>query len=73
MDDTKITLSWPNQDVNATTLATTVKNAFENDRLMAEIDGQLFVIPVRNVKYFQVSPAPDKLPSTVLRVAKLVD
>lgn len=73
MDGSKIALRWPTQDIDPTTLAITVKKALESDRLMAEIDGELFVIPVRNIKYFQVTPAPERLPANVLRGAKVAD
>ena len=73
LDGSKIALRWPQQELDPTTLASIVRKALESDRLMAEIDGELFVIPVKNVKYFQVSPAPDRLPENVLRSAKVAD
>ena len=35
------------------------------NQLAIEIEGELFVIPMNNVKYLQVNPAPEKLPDTV--------
>jgi len=49
-----------------------VKRAIDADKLVLEVDGDLLVIPIRNVKYVQVSPAPAHLPGGVLRQARLV-
>jgi len=43
------------------------------EKLVLEVDGDLLVIPVRSIKYIQVSPAPAHLPAGVFRQAKLVD
>jgi hypothetical protein len=39
---------------------------------MAEVEGRLLIIPVRNVKYIEVSPAPPKLPKGVLLGAEIM-
>jgi hypothetical protein len=36
-----------------------------------EVNGDLLVIPVKSVKYIQVSPAPDHLPGGILRHAEI--
>ncbi len=73
MDKTKLTLRWPRQaGSDPIEIAATVKKALESDRIMAEVDGRLLIIPARNVKYIEVSPAPPKLPKGVLLGAEIM-
>ncbi|MCX5905508.1 MAG: hypothetical protein NTV89_19025 [Proteobacteria bacterium] len=73
MDKTKLTLRWPRQAGNdPIEIASTVKKALESDRIMAEVEGRLLIIPVRNVKYIEISPAPPKLPKGVLLGAEIM-
>jgi hypothetical protein len=70
-DGTKLTLRWPRQaGSDPAEIAGTVRKALESDRLMAEVEGRLLIIPVSNVKYIEVSPAPPKLPKGVLLGAR---
>jgi len=72
-DKTKITARFPKQGGDdAMTLASNVKKALEADTLALEVQGALIVIPMRNVKYIQVTPAPEALPQGVIRNARLV-
>jgi hypothetical protein len=74
MDGTKMNLRWPRQaGADSSTIATNIKNALDSDKMMVEVDNQLLVIPMRNVKYFQISPAPEKLPQGVLKGVQIVD
>ena len=73
MDGTKVSFRYPRQaGSDPATIATTVKRALDADRLLLEVDSDLLVIPIRNIKYLQVSPAPAHLPSGVLRQARLL-
>ncbi len=73
MDKTSISLKWPRQAGNdPIEIASTVKKALESERILAEVDGSLLIIPVRNIKYIKVSPAPPKLPKGVLLGAEIV-
>jgi hypothetical protein len=73
VDGSKIILKWPRQaGPDPSTVASKIKSALEADRIMAEVDGSLFVIPTRNIKYIQITPAPEKLPGNVLLGAKIV-
>ena len=73
MDKTKLTLRWPRQaGSDPFEIAATVKKALESDRIMAEVDGRLLIIPARNVKYIEISPAPSKLPKGVLLGAEIM-
>ena len=72
LDATKVTFRYPRQSgVDPATIATNVKRAIDADKLVLEVDGDLLVIPIKSVKYIQVSPAPPHLPAGVLRQARL--
>lgn len=74
MDGTKVSLKWPRQaGADPSTIAGRIKQALESDRIMAEIGGSLLVIPVRNIKYIQITPSPEKLPAGVLLGAEVSD
>ncbi len=74
MDGSKITLRYPKQaGTDPTTIAANVRKALEADRLLVEMDGNLLFIPLANVKYVEVRPAPDVLPPTVLRNARMFE
>ena len=73
MDGSKISLRWPRQaGTGAQIIAANVKKALEADRMIVEVDGALLVIPLRNVKYIQLTPSPKELPVGVLRGAQTV-
>lgn len=55
------------------TLASNVKKAIEANKFAIEADGALFIIPMGNVKYVLVSPAPESLPGGVIRNATIVE
>ncbi len=74
MDGSKMALRYPKQSGNdPATIAANVRKALEADRLLVEVDGNLLFIPLANVKYLQVSPAPDVLPPNALRNARVTD
>ena len=73
MDGTKIVFRYPRlegKDLNA--IASAVKKALDQEKIVVEADGSLIVIPVRNIKYIQVEPVPMALPSGVFRNAQIV-
>jgi hypothetical protein len=72
LDGTSASFRYPRQaGADPATIAATVKKAIESERLVLEVNGDLLVIPVRSVKYIQVSPAPDHLPGGILRHAEV--
>ena len=74
MDGSKLALRYPKQaGEDPSAIVANIRKALEADRLLAEVDGSLLFIPMANVKYIQVMPAPDVLPAPVLRNARLVD
>jgi hypothetical protein len=73
LDGTKVSFRYPRQSgTDASTIASTIKRAIDADKLVLEVQGDLLVIPIKAVKYVQVSPAPDHLPAGVLRKARLL-
>ncbi|MGE5198214.1 MAG: hypothetical protein ACM3H9_01145 [Rhodospirillaceae bacterium] len=73
MDGTKLVIRYPKQaGADPTTIAATVKRAIDADKIVVEVDGDLLIVPTRNVKYFHLTPAPDHLPSGVIRQGKLI-
>ena len=72
-DGTKLKLSFPKQGGrDAATLAANVKKAVDADRLVFEVEGSLYIVQARNLKYIQVSPAPEALPAGVIVGAQFV-
>jgi len=39
---------------------------------VGEIEGQLMVIPMRNVTYAVISPAPETLPAGIIRKGRII-
>jgi len=72
LDNSKLKINWPKQgSKDAQIFASQLKNALEADRFVAEVEGQLMVIPMRSVKYIVVSPAPKALPQGIIRNARI--
>ena len=72
-DGSKLSVSFPKQiEGDATALAAQIRKAIEADKLSLEIQGALFVVPMRNVKYVQITPAPEALPQGIIRGAMLL-
>ena len=73
LDGTKASFEYPRQSgTDQAAIVTNVRRAIESERLVLEVEGDLLVIPIRSVKYVQVSPCPAHLPSGVLRRARLI-
>ena len=66
-DGSKMSVTFPQQSDDISEIAGRVQKALDANQLAIEIDGELFVIPMSNVKYVQVNPAPENLPETVIR------
>jgi len=66
-DGSKLSMSFPQQTDDFSQIANRVQKALDANQLAIELDGELFVIPMNNIKYLQVNPAPEKLPDSVIR------
>ncbi len=72
-DGSKLKLSFPKQGGrDAATLAANVRKAIDADRLAFEVEGSLYIVQTRNLKYVQVSPAPEALPAGIIVGAQVV-
>ena len=71
-DGTKLDADFDAQTTDPAKAVQNIRKAMDADKFMIEIEGQLFLIPLNNVKYLRISPAPDKLPEGVIKGARLV-
>ncbi len=75
-DGTKITLGWAPQaqaGEDHLIIAMKVRKALEMDQLAVEVSGELILIPMENVKYGHIIPAPPELPQSVLKNAYIAE
>ena len=72
-DGSKLSVTFPKQIEDFNQMAIRVQKALDANKLAIEIDGELFVIPMNNVKYLQVTPAPEKMPETIIRDGSLIN
>jgi hypothetical protein len=74
MDGTKIVFKYPElTDTEASMIASKVKKALDQDKIVVQTYDSVIVIPVANIKYIQVTPPPDALPDGILKKAQIVD
>lgn len=66
-DGSKLSMTFPQQADDFSQIASRVRKALDANQLAIEIEGELFVIPMSNVKFLQVKPAQEKLSDTVIR------
>ncbi len=73
LDNSSMKPAWPKQGSKDPQLfASRVKKSLAAEVFTAEVEGQLMVIPMRNVKYMVVSPAPETLPAGIIRKGRIV-
>jgi hypothetical protein len=73
LDNSTIKLAWPKQgSKDPQVFAGQVKKSLEAEMFVGEIEGQLMVIPMRNVKYVVISPAPETLPAGIIRKGRII-
>ena len=70
MDGTTMKLEFPRQVKHDDSIVPRLEKILERQTLMAEVEGGLLMVPLNNVKYLQVYPAPARLPDYALREAK---
>ncbi len=71
-DGSKLSVTFPKQTDMLYKIVSRVEKVLDADKLAIEIGGELFVIPMNNIKYMQVNPSPEKLPETVIRDGSLI-
>ena len=72
-DGSKLSVTFPKQVEDFHQMATRVQKALDANKLAIEINGELFIIPMNNVKYLQVTPAPEKMPETIIHGGSLIN
>jgi hypothetical protein len=70
-DGSKLSVAFPTQSQDDVLMASKIQKALDANQLAIDVDGEMFVIPMNSVKYLQVTPAPEKLPDSVIRGATL--
>ena len=67
-------IEWPSKTVDDTIVQEVViEKAVASQRFATVVDGNLVVIPMASAKFFEMVPAPEKLPDTVIRSGKRVE
>jgi len=69
-DSTTLTLVYP-RVVDTQTLTSRIEALLKNHYLIVEVEGSLMMFPFNSVKYIQTYPAPDPLPPTIIRGARM--
>ncbi|VAW63809.1 hypothetical protein MNBD_GAMMA08-3071 [hydrothermal vent metagenome] len=72
-DGTKLLIEYPKLDVNEYDMVTRLNEMLANKHFLVEADGAMLFIPVDNIKYLQVYPAPEKLPAHAISHATIID
>jgi hypothetical protein len=57
------------RQTDALQMASRLKTMMESNMFALELEDRLVMIPMYNIRMIEVSPAPNKLPDTVLRQA----
>ncbi len=71
-DGTNLGFAFPKQqDALSHNVTQRVQELLKDQYLMIEVDGTVMLFPFANIKYIQVSPAPDPLPANVIKGATL--
>ena len=70
-DGSRLSVAFPKQSQDNLQMASRIQKALDANQLAIEVDGEMFVVPMSNVKYLQITPVPEKLPDSVIRGASL--
>jgi hypothetical protein len=73
IDGTILKFKWDENNDDPSTMIARVRKALEMDRFYFEVDGNLMIIPIQNVRYLSFSPLPAALPKDlIIRNASMV-
>jgi len=72
-DGTKLVIEYPQQEANDYDMVTKLNEVLQNKHFLVESNGAMLFIPVDNIKYLQVYPAPAKMPAHTILGASIVD
>jgi len=72
-DGTKLVIEYPKQATNDYDMLTKLNEMLESKHFLVESNGAMLFIPVDNIKYLQVYPAPEKMPAHTIIGASIID
>jgi len=72
-DGTKLVIEYPKQDINDYNMLSKLNEMLDSRHFLVEANGAMLFIPVDNIKYLQVYPAPDKLPVNTISGATIIE
>ncbi len=72
-DSTKLVIEYPALPQNGYDIVTKMKETLDNKHFIVEADGAMLYIPVDNIKYLQIYPAPEKLPTYAITGASIIE
>lgn len=71
MDGSKMSLNFPRQVSDEEYIPVRLERVLDKQLLFVEAGGTVLGIPFANIKYFQIYPAPAKLPDYFIRDASI--
>lgn len=70
-DGEQMKLKWERPEEANVRAAAMMDQVLNQESIAIEVEGRLLVIPVNSIRTIEVNPAPEKLPPTAVRGAKL--
>lgn len=70
IDGNKICFDFPEQ-TDPVNITKQVESLFKDQYLMIQAEGSIFLYPLQNIKSIQVYPAPEKLPTNLIKNASI--
>jgi len=66
-DGTKLVIEYPKQGIKDYDMLSKLNEMLDSRHFLVEANGAMLFIPVDNIKYLQVYPAPNKLPVNTIK------
>ena len=71
-DGSKMLVEYIREE-EVSSIATRIEKAIESNEVLIELEDRLLVVPLNNLKYIEITPAPPKLPKFTIRHARLIE
>ena len=71
MDGEQMKIAWERREDLSLRGGILLDKLLSNESLALELEGRLVIIPLQNIRTIEVRPAPEKLPGTVIRGARI--
>lgn len=73
IDGSHLAVEWPKKmNDSSRELAAALREVAGTSQFAAEVDGKVMIVQMANVKYFEVIPAPERLPIEWIRGARQI-